>query len=98
MSEHDEGVELNRIKRTIGFGFDVEAFLKSDIGVYLSERAESERQGALEQLALVDADDTKKIRALQQQIAVVDSWQQWLAEAVNEGIAAQGQLVQAMGN
>lgn len=97
MSEQGQEAGLNRIKRAIGFGFDVEAFLKSDIGVYLSERAEAERQSVLEQLARVDADDTKKIRALQQQIAVVDSWQQWLGEAVNEGIAAQGQLVEAMG-
>ena len=97
MSEQDQEVELNRVKRVIGFGFDVEAFLRTDIGVYLCERAESQRQGALEQLATVDAADEKKIRALQQQIAVVDSWQQWLAEAVNEGTSAQSQLVQALG-
>lgn len=98
MTELDQEVELNHIKRAIGFGFDVEAFLKSDIGVYLCERAEGERSGALEQLSTVSPTDEKKIRALQQQIAVVDSWQRWLAEAVNEGVAAQGQLVQALGN
>ena len=55
-------------------------------------------EGALEQLAKVNPADERKIRALQQQIAVVDSWQQWLAEAVNEGITAQSQLVEVLGN
>lgn len=80
--------------RTVAFGMDVEQFLQGSIGRYLVQRAESERSAALDDLAQADAEDTRKIRQLQQRIAVVDSIQQWLADAITDGQHAEQQLVE----
>lgn len=82
------------ILRDVAFGFDVQAFLRSDIGRYLVARGESERLDALEALASVDPENSKAIRDLQFQIAVVDRWQYWLGEAVTTGETAQKQFIE----
>lgn len=75
------------------FQFDVEDFLRSSVGRYLAARAEKERVSALEELAMISPTHASAIAEIQQRIRVCDSWQQWLADAVTEGIAAQQQLI-----
>jgi hypothetical protein len=78
--------------QVVALGMDVEAFLQGPLGRYLVQRAETERTAALELLAKIDAEDAKAIRHCQQRIAVVDSIQQWLADAITEGRNAEQQL------
>lgn len=81
--------EVEELQRTIAFGLDVEAFVKSPIGVYLADRAESEINDAMEQLKVADPENPKAIRDLQARIWRADSFQRWLAEAIQDGWQAE---------
>lgn len=80
----DQRIPLD-VASDIELGMDAHAFMKSNIGRYLSARAESERADALEELAQADPDDAKAMRALQNRVKVVDSVMYWLAEAIQAG-------------
>ena len=88
--------ELNSHKshllKVIDFGFEVQAFLESNIGKYLTQRAEGEVDEALEALKQADPTDAEAIRALQSRIARAESFLYWLGEAYQEGISAQQNL------
>jgi hypothetical protein len=81
--------------KIVQFGIDVESFLQSAIGKFLTNRAESERTIMLEQLVIVDPEDAKAIRSLQHDIGVVDAIQQWLADAIEEGNSTAEAIEQA---
>lgn len=78
--------------RAIDFGFEVEAFLKSDIGQYLINRAEGEIETAVEELKHVEPEDTTAVRNIQTRIKVAESVLYWLAEAISAGNLAQQEL------
>jgi len=80
--------------RALELRWDIEAFLDSKPGRYLCERSEQKRTEALEKLKDVDAEDAKAIRALQMEIAVCDTWQEWLGEAITEGRHAEERLIE----
>lgn len=86
-----QGKELHR---AIDFGFQVEAFLQSDIGQYLVKRAEGQIDEAVEELKLAPADAPEVIRAIQTRIRVAENVQYWLAEAIQAGYAAQEELIE----
>lgn len=90
----DLGLEGKALHRTIDFGFQVEAFLQSEIGQYLVRRAETEIESATDKLKHVDAEDPKRIRQLQHIVQVAESVQYWLAEAIQAGNAAQDELIE----
>lgn len=96
-SVEERGKEELELRKRIGFGFDVENFLQSDIGRYLTLRAERERVSLLEQLATIDHTKADQIHRIQTRIAVLDHWQEGLADAVTDGRNAQDQLVEALG-
>lgn len=79
--------------KAIDLGFQVEAFLAGPLGSYLALRAERERLEVLEKLAEVVPEDAASIRRLQTRIAVLDCWQDWVAEAIQEGRQAQHTFV-----
>jgi hypothetical protein len=74
------------------FGVEVERFLDSTIGQYLTKRATETANSALEQLGTVDPTDTNKIRALQNDVRVADYVITWLSEAIVSGDVAQQKL------
>lgn len=74
------------------FGKEVENFLHTRIGKYLVRRAEEEAEEATERLKHTAAWRTRRIRELQNQIQVAESVQQWLADAVMDGIQAKNLL------
>lgn len=78
--------------KQIDLGFQVEAFLQSDIGRYLVQRAEGEVEEAVEQLKRADPDNAAQIRAIQHTIHVAESIQYWLADAIQAGLNAQQEL------
>ena len=84
--------EYAYLLKQIDFGFEVEAFLKSEVGSYLVRRAEAEIEEAVEALKGCDPEDPKAIRALQYKIAVAESVQYWLGEAISAGLNAQEEL------
>lgn len=85
-------LEYAHLLKQIDFGFEVQAFLTSDIGAYLVSRAETEIDEAVEALKRCDPEDSKAIRALQYKVAVAESVQYWLGEAITSGVNAQEEL------
>lgn len=80
-----ENEEVRQLLKSVEFGIEVEAFLRTPIGQYLARRAEEERAAALEELATVSPINVEAIRKLQNVIARADAFGYWLAEAVSEG-------------
>ncbi len=76
---HDDLLE------TAVFGKEVENFLNSRIGKYLVRRAEAEAETATESLKTTASWRSRRIRDLQNEIKVAESFQQWLADAVMDG-------------
>lgn len=86
--------DVKALQQQIDFGFQVEAFLHSEIGQYLIRRAEMQIDGAVEQLKRCDPEDAKQIRSIQNQIQVAEDLQYWLAEAIQAGVNAQSEFVE----
>ena len=93
MSDELTKEQQDRLK-LVQFGIDLEGFLKSQMGLYLVHRAESERKALVEQLVEIDASKPDEVRKIQMKIQVVDSWQRWMAEAILEGRAEESSLVE----
>lgn len=81
------------LKQQIDFGFQVEAFLRSEIGQHLIHRAEEQIAEAVDRLKAVDPEDAKAVRAIQNEIHVAERIQYWLADAINAGENAQQQFI-----
>lgn len=86
--------EQQELLRMVALSEQVNSFLGTGVGKYLVERAAQEREDALEQLAQVDAADANRIRELQQTVKRSDSIANWLAEAYDQGLAAEDILHQ----
>jgi hypothetical protein len=74
--------------RTAVFGRQVEDFVNSEIGRYITQRADEEITDCLEQLKKVSPVmpwGRRKIARLQNQIATAERVIHWLAEAIHEG-------------
>ena len=68
------------------FGKRVEDFLSSDLGKYLVHRAEEEAANSVENLKRVLPWRRRRIQELQNRIWMAESFQQWLADAVMDGM------------
>lgn len=82
----DKDLDGLRAKETLGE--KVVAFLQSDVGRYLTERAATEERDALEKLATVEPTDSKLIREIQNEAWRANSFVGWLQEAVNDAVSA----------
>jgi hypothetical protein len=77
------------------FGRQVEDFLNTDLGMYLSQCAEEDRKKAFEELRTVNpfADDgMQKVAAAQHKLRIAECFMAWVAEAVAKGLQATQQL------
>jgi hypothetical protein len=86
--------EVRELYSAVGLGIDAVAFLKTDIGRYLLNKAEEDRTDALADLVDVDPSNTEQIRALQSIIKRADSFQFWISEAIEAGKNAEATLIQ----
>ena len=97
MSDPQEQRELQEVRARIGFGMDVETFMKSPIGRHLTRRANETIFAAHDELAEVDAEDPKAIRTLQNKITAARYFLEWLDEAVTAGEQAERTFIDAEG-
>lgn len=81
------------LHKAIDFGFQVEAFLQSDIGKHLVARADEQVESAVEELKEIDPTHVEGVRLIQNRIKVAESIQYWLADAITSGHAAQDELL-----
>lgn len=79
----------------VQLGIDVEHFLNSNLGRYVIKRAESQRDEAVSQLVDADAGDTALVRRMQNEVRLIDMFQQFLADAFTEGEAMEARLKDA---
>lgn len=89
----DLQAQSKQLLSAVDFGFQVEAFIMSDIGKYLISRADEQVESAVQRLKQADAEDPKAIRFLQNEIVVAESIQYWLADAIKAGQIAQDELL-----
>jgi hypothetical protein len=85
-------IDRKELIRTIDLGYQVEQFIKSDLGKYLLDRSDAEQKEALNKLGEVDPFDHKAISALQLDLRVAAGIQTWLADLVIEGRNAEAAL------
>lgn len=69
----------------IGLMDEAERFLQTPLGRHFIERAEAERDAAVEKLKCADAENPKLIRDLQNRVYRAESIQFWLADLITEG-------------
>jgi len=69
-------------------GEQVDQFLKSDIGKYLIDQAESEYEAGIESLKNCDPYDPKAINAALAVVKRAESIKSWLMQAVSAGLKA----------
>ena len=94
MTTSEPSADIREFHGAIDFGFQVEAFLQSQIGEYLIGRAEAEITEAVEELKRVDPNSGDDVRRIQNVIHRAESFQFWLAEAIQSGINAQRELIE----
>ena len=85
--------DVRELHKTIDFGFQAEAFLQSDVGRYLIDKAEAEVVEATEALKRVDPTKPDEVRELQNKVHRGESIQFWLAEAIQSGLNAQQEFI-----
>lgn len=81
------GDQVETIETAV-FGKQVENFLASELGRHLVKRAEVEADVAIDALKKVYPWRRRKIQELQNRIWVAERFQQWLADAVMDGMQA----------
>jgi len=72
----------------IALGVEAEKFFNSQLGRHLADRAELESEIAKEGLALVDPEDVKEIRRLQNIIMRHKDFKMWLNDLILAGDVA----------
>lgn len=78
-------METDYLLASAVLGKDAEEFLQTELGRFLTGRAEQEKQAALIQLSTVDSTDYTTIQKLQNQYYRADSFVGWLSELIQEG-------------
>lgn len=74
------------------FGVEVERFIHSDIGKYLIDRAEMDREKAVKDFKTVDVTNTGEITRIQNELNTPDRIVAWLTDAIQSGYAAHDAL------
>jgi cation transport ATPase len=82
----DDDKEL--LMRRAVFGEQVGQFLSSEIGAYLLERAKDEAERSVDKLKKCDPSRADLVRSLQVEVWRAESIEQWLREAVADGLRA----------
>lgn len=86
MTDRDE------LLAAVEIGIEAESFLSTNIGKFLTDRAEAELHEALNALKDVDASKPDEVRKLQNQAWRAESVQKWLAEVIQSGWNAEEML------
>lgn len=69
-------------------GEQIEQFLKSDIGKYLSEHAEEVISEGMNELKVADCNDAKAVWTAQNKVWLGERFRHWIKEAVTAGLKA----------
>ena len=73
-------------------GVETERFLNTPVGTYLLERAEVDRNKAIEEFRTVNPADAIEVARIQNALDTPDRIVRWLSEAIQSGYAAHDAL------
>lgn len=76
------------LQKAVQIGDKARAFLSSELGQHIADRAQVEIDDALEKLANVNPIDSEAVRKHQNDLHRAESALMWLAEAIQNGDAA----------
>jgi hypothetical protein len=82
-------VDLAQLQRVIARGFDVEAFMRTDVGRYIRARASKELEDVQDALLEANAFDANEVRQLQLKGLVAARVLTYFADIVKEAEAAE---------
>lgn len=88
------------LETEVKMGESIAKFMQTDVGLYLSRRAELDRFAALEQLAELDASDDKfseKFNRLQWQARTPDLFLRWVTDAIEAGKLSRNEIEENQG-
>lgn len=86
--------DLVKAQAAIALGMDAKVFMGSQIGRYLTKRANDDIEAAMQGLSTVDPTDPEAIRKLQNEIKVASNFLQWMGELVTEGELAEQAFIE----
>jgi hypothetical protein len=86
MEEADELLSIARM------GVDAEAFVRTPLGKFLMDKADSEIMDATSELIGADPEDVKANRDIRNRIHVANMFRTWMRDAIEIGRAAHEQL------
>ncbi len=86
---------MDNTNSLIALGHEAELFNSSDLGIYVNDRALLEIEQAQDKLSVVDPEDLKQIRYLQNIIMVHKNFKQWLDDAAMAGELAYSEYLEA---
>jgi hypothetical protein len=81
-------VDNQELFERAGFGKEVDLFWGSGIGQYLRNRAQACYSEAIQSLKSVDPTDTRAVMKAQNEARVAEMFEQWLSQAVLDGLKA----------
>ena len=88
MEDNQEIENRDLIIRRATFGKQVDIFMSSDIGRYMINRAAEESRSAFEEFKKCDSSNINNVQRLQNKILRSENIQQWLEDAVIDGLHA----------
>lgn len=89
---HDEAAEIIGV---VKMGIEAERFLNSDLGKYLIERAEHDREKAISEFKACNVSDPAAVGKIRDAILIPDKVIAWLTEAIQVGYVQHEELRKA---
>jgi hypothetical protein len=77
--------EYQRAYEAILLGEQADVWFKSTMGLYVVRKSQEAQKRVLEELVKADAEDSKRIRALQEELKVSQLAVVWLGRTIAEG-------------
>lgn len=91
MTTPQEQHDIENMRAEVAFGLDVQQFMGTSMGRYLTARAQTEIDNAKDELIDADPDDPKAVRAIQNKAKVASMFLEWMGQAVTTGEIAQAE-------
>ena len=79
-------IDKSELYARASFGQQVQSFWDSDVGGYLRTRAQECYTAAIRELKSCDPADWKKVARLQGEVWRSESFEDWLSEAIMDGL------------
>ena len=84
--------EVGQLFNVAVLGEQVDSFIRSDVGQYVVEHIEAEKEKCLQALKTVNPEDSAAIRQAQSDIRRAESMKDWLTSAIIAGLKAKDVL------